>query len=270
MTQRETLRKRGFSVCERPAERYEVLFNPTRSNVPSILPSSGLNRLLTALPGRDRQHFIARCEPVDLAFAKVLAEPGEHISQVYFPSSSLISLTTAPIDGCARMEVGLIGDEGMLGITLLLGIDVSPLHALVQAQGSALRMDAAPFCRTLEQSPALLAELKKYLFILICQLAQSAACTRFHVVEARLARWLLMMQDRAHSNELHVTQEFLADMLGVRRVGVTKTASSLQRKKLICYSRGNITILDRAGLETASCACYKADKMVYSRIMKTP
>ena len=234
--------------------------------MPRAQPDPVTNRLIDALPRKDHQRFLAACEPVELGFADVLAEPGERIRHVYFPTESFVSLTT-PVDGCSSLEVGLVGDEGMLGVTLILGVDVSPLHAVVQGAGPALRMKAATFRRELGLSPALQRELKRYLYVVMGQIAQTAACTRFHVVEARLARWLLMTEDRAHSDAFHVTHEFLAFMLGVRRVGVTKAACALQDRKLISYRRGDITVLDRKGLEAASCGCYEADNAIYDRVM---
>lgn len=224
------------------------------------------NRLLADLPNIDRERLVASCEPVELRFGEILAETGVPIGHVYFPIDCLVAVV-AQIDDSARLAVGLIGDEGMFGVSLLLGVNVVPLHALVQGSGRALRVEAAPFQRELARNPALQRELKRYLYVLMAQLSQTAACIRFHVVEARLARWLLMTRDRTHSDTFHVTHEFLAYMLGVRRVGVTKAATALQDRRLIRYQRGNVTIVDREGLESASCPCYKADRLSYARTM---
>jgi len=234
--------------------------------VPSTQRAPAVNRLLEALPKSDRRRVLDRCETVELVFADVLSTSWQQLGHVYFPTQGFISLIM-PIDGPASLEVGLVGDEGMFGVPLALGVDVSPVRAVVQGAGSALRMDAGRFRGELGRSPALQRKINHYAFVRYTQLAQTAACTRFHVVESRLARWLLMTQDRAHAASFHVTQEFLALMLGVRRVGVTKAASSLQRRSLIRYHRGNITVLDRRGLKAASCGCYKADRDSYARIL---
>jgi CRP-like cAMP-binding protein len=224
------------------------------------------NRLFESLPGDVRRRLLASCESVDLQFAQVIYKSGSRIDYAYFPTRSFVSLVM-PVDLKASLEVGLVGSEGMVGIPLALGIDVSPVSAVVQGAGPALRLAAATFCLELGRSQGMRSGIKRYIGVQLAQLAQAAACTRFHVVEARLARFLLMTQDRAHSNAFHVTQEFLALMLGVRRVGVTKAASSLQRRGLIHYSRGDITVRDRRGLKAASCGCYKADLDSYARIL---
>jgi CRP-like cAMP-binding protein len=234
--------------------------------VPSAIRAPTTNHLLAALPDKNLNRLLANCETVNLVFADVVCLPGDRIHHVYFPTDSFISLV-APVDGYAGLEVGIVGTEGMFGVSLMLGVDVSPLHALVQGAGPALRMNASYFLRELANNLPLRRGLNRYIYVLISQLAQTAACTRFHVVEARLARWLSMTRDRSRSDEFYLTQEFLSHMLGVRRVGVTKAASSLQRRNLISYSRGVISVLDRNGLQAAACGCYLADKKTYDRIM---
>lgn len=223
------------------------------------------NRLLDALPDGGLRQVLARCEKVELVFADVLCIPGEGFGHVYFPTTAFVSLIM-PVEESGSLEVGLVGSEGMVGTTLALGVEASPVRAVVQGAGSTWRMDAMDFRREIGRSQALRQQVDRYIAVQMKQLAQMAACTRFHVVEARLARWLLMAQDRVHANAFHITQEFMATTLGVRRVGVTNAAGSLQRRGLIRYSRGNITVLDRRGLKAASCGCYKADRESYDRI----
>jgi CRP-like cAMP-binding protein len=234
--------------------------------VPPSLRVPASNRLITALPPKDRREMLDACDVVELAHGEVLCLPGDLIAHVYFPTESYISLIK-PVDASNALEVGLVGDEGMFGIPLVLGVAESPVKALVQGAGSSLRMDAARFLRELTGRQVLQRGLERYVYVQLNQFAQTAACTRFHVVETRLARWLLMTQDRAHTDTFHVTQEILAYMLGVRRVGVTKAASALQRRGLIRYRRGDVTVRDRRGLRAASCGCYAADRKSYTRIL---
>lgn len=224
------------------------------------------NRLLAALPASERRRLLANQTPVELVLSKTLLEAGERIRYVLFPIQGFVSLIT-PGDGDSQLEVGLVGNEGMVGVSLSLGVNVAPLRALVQGAGSAWRLDAATFLRVLKSSRQLQRVLNLYLYVQLNQLAQTAACTRFHVVEARLARWLLMTRDRSHSSEFHITQEFLSRMLGVRRVGVTRAASALKGRNLIRYTRGNLEICDDAGLEAAACSCYATDKETYARVL---
>jgi PAS domain S-box-containing protein len=215
------------------------------------------NSVLAALPRKDYQSLRAGLEPVTLTYGQVLFEPGEPITHVYFPIDCLVSLLTT-VEGHQALEVGLVGREGMVGISLALGMDVSSVRALVQGTGTAMRMNAARFRREFRKSLPLQGELYRFVHAKLAQARQTAACNRFHRVEARLARWLLMTRDRVRSDQFLLTHAFLADMLGVRRVGVSLAAGALQRRKLITYTRGKIGILDRKGLKAASCGCYEA------------
>jgi CRP-like cAMP-binding protein len=232
---------------------------------PASRGSSG-NRLIAALPRMDRLRLVAGCEDVPLVLSARILESGKRVRFVHFPTSGFVSLIT-PIDATTQLEVGLVGDEGMVGTPLVLGVDSSPLLALVQGAGRSLRIAATPFRRELARSAALRVLLDRYLFVRMAQLAQATGCTRYHLVEARLARWLLMTQDRAHSAAFHITHEFLAAMLGVRRAGVTQAARALQGKGLIHYRRGELSVINRRGLEAASCSCYQADLDTHRRVL---
>lgn len=224
------------------------------------------NRLLASLRRKDHHRVVAACDRVDLSNGKSLSAPQDRISHVYFPLDCIIS-QLVPIDSHENLELALVGNEGMVGTPLILGIKSSTLQALVQGSGSALRMSAASFRRELEQLPALRKQLNRYVYVAQAQLALTAACISFHSLELRLARWLLMTHDRAGLDKFHLTQKLLAQMLGVRRVGVTNAAGDLQRRKLLSYSRGEITILNRAGLEKASCTCYQVSRDIYESVL---
>jgi CRP-like cAMP-binding protein len=214
------------------------------------------NRLLTALPRAVYQRLLGNLEPVTLSFGKVLSEPGDSITHVYFPKNSLVSLLTV-VDHHLALEVGMVGCEGMVGIGFALGISVTSVRAMAQGAGTAMRMKAAPFRKALRQSPSFQREVLLYAHALMAQIAQTDA---FHFVEGCPARWLLMTRDRVESDQFRLTHEFLEHMLGVRRVGVTKAAHALKQRQLIDYSRGNIAIIDGGGLEDASCSCYQRVK----------
>jgi CRP-like cAMP-binding protein len=216
------------------------------------------NLLLSSLPRKSREQLLPDLTRVELAFGSVLYEPGQPVRDVYFPEQGLVSLLT-DVDARQRLEVAMVGPEGMVGVALALGATRSPMRALVQGAGTSLRMSNTRFTAAMAASPPLRKAVFGYIDSLMGQIAQTAACNRFHVVEARLARWLLMTRDRAGSAEFAMTQEFLSGMLGVRRVGVSEAASSFQRQKLIEYSRGHIRILDHAGLEAVCCTCYRGE-----------
>jgi CRP-like cAMP-binding protein len=225
----------------------------------AVDPRSTANHLLAAVPRQAHRRLLAGLEQVSLSYGEVLYEPAEPIRHVYFPIDSLVSLLTT-VDRQRNLEVGMVGNEGMVGMPMALGIGNSAVRALVQGSGSALRMTAARFRAEFKKNLPLQRALFRYTHLLMAQISQTAACNRFHEAEARLARWLLMTSDRVHADEFRLTHEFLAHMLGVRRVGVTQAARALQRKKLIDYSRGQIRILDRKGLEAAACTCYRIIK----------
>ncbi len=218
----------------------------------AIHKASNANSLLAALPPAEHQRLLDGLEPVTLKFGELLQEPGLPIRYVYFPVDCAISLL-ATAEG---PEVGLVGYEGMVGIPLALGVDVSSARALVQAAGTAMRMKAAHFIKAFNQCPGLQRELYRHAHAKLALARQTVACNCLHAVEARLARWLLMTSDRVRSEEFFLTQVFLARMLGVRRATVNEAAGPLQRRNLITYTRGRIRIVDRTGLEAAACRCY--------------
>jgi CRP-like cAMP-binding protein len=214
------------------------------------------NDLLAALSPKDYSRLASGLEPVTITYGEVLYEPGEPMRDVYFPNNCLVSLLTL-VEGHRALEVGLVGREGMVGGRLALGAKTSSVRALVQGTGTAMRMKSARFLREFHRSPVLQRLLLRFTDMLMVQISQTAACNRFHIVEARLARWLLMTAERMRSARFHLTHGFLADMLGVRREGVTVAAIALQRRGFIRYRRGDITILDQQGLEAVCCSCYR-------------
>jgi len=249
----------GTGAQQMPGPDYTVADREPASNQEPAYHVSVANNLLAALPHEEYQRLATGLEPVTLTFGDVLYAPGAPIRHVYFPIDCMVSLLT-PADGRHALEVGLVGHEGMVGIPVALGIDVSPVRALVQGTGTAMRMEAASFRKELTQSMPSQRVLYRYTHALMTQFSQTAACNNFHAVKARLARWLLMARDRVRSDEFRLTHESLAEMLGIRRVGVTNAAGALQKRKLISYNRGNIRVLDRKGLEAAACNCYRIIK----------
>lgn len=223
-----------------------------------VPPRTG-NLLVDALPLPEREHLAPLLERVHVAVGAVLYEPGQPMRYIYFPDDAVVSLL-AVAGGRMTLEVGLVGREGMLGATVPLGHGEAQVRAVVQREGSVQRIEAERFREEFAHNPHLQALLHRYTDTMLAQAIQIAVCSRFHVLEARLARSLLVTRDRLGSDKFHLTHEFLAHALGVRRVGVTKAASALQAQGLINYSRGNIEILDPAGLVAVSCKCYEIVK----------
>ncbi|MFC0252656.1 Crp/Fnr family transcriptional regulator [Massilia consociata] len=223
---------------------------------PPPIAEHNSNLLLAALPPQELARILPLLDPVKVEAGDVLCEAGDPLRTIYFPHDCLISLMGVA-GGRMTLEVGLVGREGMVGATVALGHDTAQVRAIVQRSGSASRMDSVRFRAEVARNTTLQRVLYRYTDTLLAQAIQIAVCSRFHVLEARLARSLLVTRDRLRSDRFHLTHEFLAHALGVRRVGVTKAASALQQQGLINYSRGNIEILDPEGLAAASCTCYE-------------
>lgn len=221
-------------------------------NLDVLSPGS---RLLASLPSDEYRRLLPQIKPITLRFGDVLYEPGDTISYVYFPNDSIVSLLST-LKGRTSVEIGMIGNEGMVGISLFMGVDRSPTRALVHAAGSAMRMTSIAVQEEVQRRGDLYHLLQRYTHSLLTQLCYLSTCNRFHAIESRLARWLLMSRDRSGSNELRLTQEFMAEMLGGRREGVNKAIGAMQRNGIIEYSRGQLKILDSPALQRASCVCY--------------
>ena len=221
------------------------------------LTESHINQLIAGLPSKERLQILRLSEPIDLVFGAVLCEADAPLHYAYFPLTCLISLSAVTRDHLP-LGLAIIGKEGLLGATLALGIHTARLRSVVYGSGLALKLSAPQLLRLLHDSPGLSSSLMFHSLTLIGQLLQTGACNSFHEVEMRLARWLLMTDDRSGSEHLRLTHQFLADLLGVQRSAVTIAAGKLQSRKIINYTRGQISILSRAGLEAAACECYAA------------
>jgi CRP-like cAMP-binding protein len=226
------------------------------------------NQLVLQLSKATRKKFLDRCEPFELVRSTDLGPPGQVLSHAYFPRTGFISLVIA-MDHHAPLEVGMVGREAMLGAELVLGLSRAPWRALVQGEGASWRIGAPALREASDSMPEVRQLLQRMVTVRLHQQALATACERFHTIGPRLARWLLMSHDRVQSDRLRVTQECIALMLGVRRVGVTVAAGALQHRGLIAYHRGELTVLDRAALEAEACSCYAADKQLYAEVMKS-
>ena len=207
------------------------------------------------MPAKTYKDLFPKLERVDLNFGEIVYGPGDVLSHIYFVESGIVSML-AVIDDHSTLEVGMVGDEGMVGLPVFLGKKTSGNRAVVQGDGHALRIKAADFSAECVRSDELPHIMRAFTYAILVQIARSAVCNRFHDIESRLARWLMMTQDRMRSTEFRITQDFLSYMLGVRREAVNKAATSLQQRKLISYVRGNMSVIDRKGLEALACNCY--------------
>ena len=224
------------------------------------------NRLLAALPDAEWKRWLPQLEPVDMPLGQVLYESGSRLAHVYFPTTSIVSLLYVMEDG-ASAEIAVVGNEGIVGISLFMGGESTPSRALVQSAGKGLRLRADVMLQEFNRAGPVLHLLLRYTQALITQMAQTAVCNRHHSVDQQLCRWLLLSLDRLDTNDLVMTQELIANMLGVRRDGVTEAAGHLQHAGLIHYRRGHITVIDRAGLEQRTCECYAVVKKEYDRLL---
>ena len=231
----------------------------------SALRAPPKNRLLAALPKDEYRKLLPDLEEFPLVFGELIYRPGAVVHHVYFPTSGIVSLL-ADVDG-GSLEVGIVGREGMAGMSVFMGVKTSSNRVLVQGAGSALRMKATTLRKLTDNDGSLSRLLRRYSHSLWVQLSQSSVCNLYHPIDARLARWLLMTRDRMEANEFPITQEFLSSMLGVRREGVNKAAGKLQQEHLIRYSRGMLTILKPAGLAEMACKCYRIIKTEYGRAL---
>jgi CRP-like cAMP-binding protein len=224
------------------------------------------NQLLAALPGDELTRWQQQLELVDLPLGLVLYESGSQLSHVYFPSTAIVSLLYVTEHG-ESAEIAVVGNEGVVGISLFMGGETTPNRAVVQSAGLGWRLKAQAIKFEFNRSVPVMHLLLRYTQALITQMAQTAVCNRHHSVDQQLCRWLLMSLDRHLGNELTVTQELIANMLGVRREGVTEAALKLQRAGLISYARGHVKVLDRPGLERRTCECYAVVRMEYARLL---
>jgi len=228
------------------------------------------NRLLAVLPAAEYGRLHPHLEPVSMPLGAVVYESGSRLDYVYFPTSSIVSLLYVMEDG-ASAEIAVVGNEGLVGIALFMGGETTPSRAVVQSAGSAYRLPGRAMKEEFVRGGAMQHLLLRYTQALLTQMAQTAVCNRHHSVDQQLCRWLLLSLDRLPSNELIMTQELIANMLGVRREGVTEAAGKLQSAGLIQYSRGRITVLDRPGLEALVCECYGVVKREFDRLLpETP
>jgi CRP-like cAMP-binding protein len=224
------------------------------------------NHLLSALPDAEWQRWLPMLETVDMPLGQVLYESGGTMQHVYFPTTSIVSMLYVTESG-ASAELAVVGNEGIVGISLFMGGGSTPSRAVVQSAGSGYRLEALVMKKEFDRAGAVLHLLLRYTQALITQMAQTAVCNRHHTLDQQLCRWLLLSMDRLQGNELAMTQELIANMLGVRREGVTEGALKLQKLGLISYARGHITVLDRVGLEKRSCECYAVVKKEYDRLL---